>query len=204
MNIKRLLFVFATAMLAFVMPALAQDKVVTGKVTDSKDGTPLVGASVLVKGTSIGMSTDATGSFSFKVPASATTLVISSVSYTAKEVAIGTGTVQVQLDQANAALNEVVVIGYGSARKKDLTGSVVSISAKEFNKGAITTPEQLIAGKAAGVQITSNGGAPGAGGGPGGGQGRGGFGLGGGGGQGGFGPGGFGPGQGQGRGGRGR
>lgn len=163
MNIKRLLFVFAMAMLAFVMPALAQDKVVTGKVTDSKDGTPLIGASVLVKGTTIGMSTDATGSFSFKVPASATTLVISSVSYTAKEVAIGTGNLSVQLDQANAALNEVVVIGYGSARKKDLTGSVVSISAKEFNKGAITTPEQLISGKAAGVQITSNGGAPGAG-----------------------------------------
>ena len=81
MNIKRLLLAFVTVMLAFAMPALAQDRVVTGKVTDSKDGAVLVGASVLVKGTTIGVSTDANGSFSLKVPASANTLVVSSISY---------------------------------------------------------------------------------------------------------------------------
>ncbi len=163
MNIKRLLFVCVMAMLAFVMPALAQDKVVTGKVTDSKDGTALAGASVMVKGTTIGVSTDANGAFSFKVPGTATTLVISSVSHGNLEVAITSGTMSIKLDQANAALNEVVVIGYGSARKKDLTGSVSTVSSKDFIKGAITTPEQLIIGKVAGVAITSNGGAPGSG-----------------------------------------
>jgi iron complex outermembrane receptor protein len=164
MNIKRLLLAFVTAMLAFAMPALAQDKVVTGKVTDSKDGAVLVGASVLVKGTTIGVSTGANGSFSLKVPASANTLVISSVSYATKEIAIGDGSnLQIKLDQINASLNEVVVIGYGSAKKKDLTGAVSTISSKDFVKGAITTPEQLISGKIAGVAITSNGGAPGSG-----------------------------------------
>ncbi len=163
MNIKRLLLVLVTAMLAFAMPAIAQDKVVTGKVTDSKDGTALAGASVLVKGTKIGISTDAAGAFSIKVPASANTLVITSVSHVTKEVSISGGILLVQLDQANAALNEIVVIGYGSARKKDLTGSVATVSSKDFVKGAITTPEQLISGKIAGVAITSNGGAPGSG-----------------------------------------
>lgn len=164
MNIKRLLLAFVTVMLAFAMPALAQDKVVTGKVTDSKDGAVLVGASVLVKGTTLGVSTDANGSFSLKVPASATTLVISSVSHTTIEVPIGSGkNLQIKLEQANNALNEVVVIGYGTARKKDLTGAVSTVSSKDFVKGAITTPEQLISGKIAGVAITSNGGAPGSG-----------------------------------------
>jgi TonB-dependent starch-binding outer membrane protein SusC len=99
-----------------------------------------------------------------KVPASANTLVISSVSYATKEIAIGDGSnLQITLDQVNASLNEVVVIGYGSAKKKDLTGAVSTISSKDFVKGAITTPEQLISGKIAGVAITSNGGAPGSG-----------------------------------------
>ncbi len=164
MNIKRLLLAFVTVMLAFAMPALAQDRVVTGKVTDSKDGAVLVGASVLVKGTTIGVSTDANGAFSLKVPASANTLVVSSISYSKKEISIGTGSnLQITLDQSNASLNEVVVIGYGSAKKKDLTGSVSTVSSKDFVKGAITTPEQLISGKIAGVAITSNGGAPGSG-----------------------------------------
>ncbi|MEI8073671.1 MAG: TonB-dependent receptor [Bacteroidota bacterium] len=164
MNIKRLLLAFVTVMLAFAMPALAQDKVVTGKVTDSKDGAVLVGASVLVKGTTIGVSTDANGAFSLKVPGSATTLVISSVSHTTLEVPIGSGkNLQIKLEQTNNALNEVVVIGYGTARKKDLTGAVSTVSSKDFVKGAITSPEQLITGKIAGVAITSNGGAPGSG-----------------------------------------
>ena len=163
MKIKRLLQGMLLPMLLFCITAMAQQKTVTGKVTDSKNGTVLAGASVLVKGTTQGISTDANGVFTLKVPATATTLVISSIGFETRQVTIGIGNMLVQLDQVNAALNEVVVIGYGSTRKKDLTGSVVSISAKDFNTGAITTPEQLIAGKAAGVQITSNGGAPGAG-----------------------------------------
>lgn len=80
-------------MLVFAMPALAQDNLVTGKVLDSKDGTAIIGASVLAKGTTIGVSTDANGAFSIKVPASVKTLVISSISYATKEVAITGGSI---------------------------------------------------------------------------------------------------------------
>ncbi len=78
-------------------------------------------------------------------------------------MAIGSATLSIALGVSNSSLNEVVVIGYGSARKKDLTGSVAIVNAKDFNKGAITTPEQLIAGKVAGVSVTPNNGAPGSG-----------------------------------------
>lgn len=163
MNLKRLFMAFVLP-LAFMAFANAQDKVVTGKVTDSKDGTPLIGVTVMVKGTTRGAQTAADGSFRLSVPANATTLVISSLGYTTQEVAIGSGTVNVSLVAgAGANLNEVVVIGYGTQRKKDLTGSVVSVTEKDFQQGLVTSPEQLIAGKVAGVQITSNNGAPGEG-----------------------------------------
>jgi iron complex outermembrane receptor protein len=97
------------------------------------------------------------------VPANATTLVFSSVGYAYREVPISGNTADVSLRSIASDLNTVVVIGYGTVRKKDLTGSVTAITAKDFNKGAITTPEQLIAGKVAGVSITTNGGAPGSG-----------------------------------------
>lgn len=163
MNLKRLFMAFVLPLI-FAAFANAQDKVVTGKVTDSKDGTPLVGVSVVVKGTTKGTQTASDGTFRLSVPNGATRLVISSVGYTNQEIAIGTGTVNVSLVAgAGANLNEVVVIGYGTQRKKDLTGSVVSVSEKDFQQGVIATPQQLIAGKVAGVQITSNSGAPGEG-----------------------------------------
>ena len=146
----------------FAIFSHAQTKTVTGKVTDSKgEGVP--SATVSVKGTKVSTTTGADGSFSLNAPTSAKTLVISSVGFTSKEVSITDGAVSVTLETQNAALNEVVVIGYGSVRKKDLTGSVVNVSSKDFNKGVISTPEQLIQGKVAGVQITSNNGAPGSG-----------------------------------------
>jgi TonB-dependent starch-binding outer membrane protein SusC len=162
MNVKRLL-ALVLPLLCFSIATFAQDKTVTGKVTDSKDGSPVVAASVLVKGTKIGTSTNADGSFTLKVPASATTLFISSVGFGTQEVAIGNTPLSISLQATNNNLNEVVVIGYGTARKKDVTGSVAVVTAKDFNKGAITTPEQLITGKVAGVQVTSNSGAPGSG-----------------------------------------
>ena len=146
------------------LPAFAQERTVTGKVTDAKDGSPLVAASVVVKGTKKGVSTSADGTFSLKVASTENTVVVSFLNYAAKEVSIaGQTNVNVALTQNSDQLSDVVVIGYGSARKKDLTGSVVNISSKDFVKGQITSPEQLIAGKVAGVQITSNGGAPGSG-----------------------------------------
>jgi iron complex outermembrane receptor protein len=99
-----------------------------------------------------------------KVAGTENTVVVSFLNYAAKEVSIaGQTNISVSLTQNSDQLSDVVVIGYGSVRKKDLTGSVVNISSKDFVKGQITSPEQLIAGKVAGVQITSNGGAPGSG-----------------------------------------
>src|SRR4029079_17784804 len=85
------------------------------------------------------------------------------VGYGYREVNLSGATANITLATTSGSLNEVVVIGYGTTRKKDLTGSVTAITSKDFNKGAITTPEQLIAGKVAGVQVVSNGGAPGSG-----------------------------------------
>jgi TonB-linked SusC/RagA family outer membrane protein len=145
-----------------VHPAFAQNKSVSGKVTDSKDGSPVVGASVTVKGTKLGTQTDAAGAFTLSVPASATTLVISSVGFGVKEATITSGSVDVALTASTANdLNEVVVVGYGTARKRDLTGSTASVQAKDFNKGTYTSPDQLIQGKAAGVLVINNTGQPG-------------------------------------------
>jgi iron complex outermembrane receptor protein len=141
--------------------ALAQ-KTVSGVVTDSA-GRPLQAVSVLVKGTHIGVQTGADGRFNINAPATATTLIISSVGYGTKEVAISAGSMNVALNQSSSVLSDVVVIGYGTARKKDLTGSVATVTQKDFQKGVITTPEQLIAGKVAGVSVISNSGQPGSG-----------------------------------------
>lgn len=140
----------------------AQDRVITGKITDSKDGSPLVGATVTVKGTTQGVSTGADGTFRINVPASAKTLVISSVGFGSMEQSIGSGNVvDVALTASNANLNEVVVVGYGTVRKKDLTGSVATVKEKDFNQGVMSAPDQLIQGKIAGVQILNNSGQPG-------------------------------------------
>ncbi|MEI7472410.1 MAG: TonB-dependent receptor [Chitinophagaceae bacterium] len=136
--------------------------VVTGKVTDSKDGAPVSGVTVNVKGTKVSAQTATDGTYKLTAPAGATTLVFTSVGFAPQQVPVG-ASVDISFVQTSTQLNDVVVIGYGSARKKDLTGSVTSISAKDFQKGNIQTPDQLIAGKVAGVSITSNGGAPGAG-----------------------------------------
>jgi TonB-dependent starch-binding outer membrane protein SusC len=164
MNLKRLFMAFVLPLVCFAF-ANAQDKVVTGRVTDSKDGTPLQSVTVMVKGnTKIGTQTAADGSFRLSVPANATTLVFSSVGFASQEVAIGNGNLNVALVAgAGTNLNEVVVVGYGTTRKRDLTGAVATVNARDFQKGNIATPEQLIAGKVAGVSIISNGGQPGSG-----------------------------------------
>lgn len=164
MNMRKLLnSIGVPVLLLFSFASFAQDKVITGRVSDST-GTGIPNVSVIIKGQPArGTTTTSDGSFSLSVPANATTLVFSSVGYAATEATISGNSVNVILESTSADMNAVVVIGYGTARKKDLTGSVTAITAKDFNKGAIITPEQLIAGKVAGVQITSNGGAPGSG-----------------------------------------
>jgi len=135
----------------------------SGKVSDNS-GVGLPGISVTVKGTSVATATNANGTFSITIPAGAKTLVFSGVGFTTQEQAIGNKvTYDVSLQNSTSSLNEVVVIGYGTVRKKDLTGATTTVSSRDFQKGAVATPEQLILGKVAGVNITSNGGAPGAG-----------------------------------------
>ena len=162
MNMKKALAALLFAIIS--ISVYAQERTVTGKVTDAKEGAPLAGASVVVKGSNKGVTTSADGTFAIKVPTGATTLVISYLNFASKEVLLDSkNTVSVSLTASTDQLSEVVVIGYGTSRKKDLTGSVATVSAKDFNTGAISTPEQLIAGKVAGVSITSNNGAPGSG-----------------------------------------
>ncbi len=162
MTIKKLLYVLVLPLLLLTGNVMAQDKVVTGKVTDSA-GAAIANASVLVKGGTTGSQTNADGTFSLKVPASAKSLTVTSVGFGSVDIPIIDGPLSVTLRSANTSLSEVVVIGYGSTRKKDLTGSVAVITSKDFQRGNITTPEQLIAGKVAGVSIISNGGQPGSG-----------------------------------------
>lgn len=145
----------------FSLTILAQNKTVTGTVIDN-NGANVAGASVVVKGSTIGTNTDVDGKFSLSVPSSAQTLVISFVGFTTQEVAIGSGPINVTMQEStNRDLNEVVVVGYGTARRKDLTGSVATIRERDFNKGVFTAPDQLIQGKAAGVLVLNNTGQPG-------------------------------------------
>jgi len=148
---------------AVILTATAQNRTVTGKITDSKDGTILAGATVSATGTSKVVVSDATGNFKIEIPTTVKQLSISYSGYQTQDVLASDNFINVKLVSSSEKLTDVVVIGYGTVRKKDLTGSVAIIGTKDFVKGAMTTPEQLIMGKVAGVQITSNSGAPGAG-----------------------------------------
>ena len=157
-------FLLVTLLLMLFNVAAWAQTVITGTITDAKDGSPVPGVTVTVKGTSTSSQSDASGNFRINAPSANATLVFTSVGFGAKEVnANGQTAISVSMTQFNQQLNEVVVVGYGTARRRDLTGAVTVVSSKDFQKGAITTPEQLIAGKVAGVSITNNGGAPGAG-----------------------------------------
>lgn len=162
MILKRLIYAFILPVLVCLQVA-AQERIVTGTVTDSKSGAAITNASVLVKGTNKGTQTEADGTFRISVPNSSNTLVVSSVGFTRLEVPVGSGSVNVKLEPTNASLNEVVVVAYGTRKKGDLTGAVTSISAKDFQKGNIASSEQLLQGKVAGLQVTSGGGSAGGG-----------------------------------------
>ena len=149
--------------------ALAQTGSITGKVTDAK-GAALPGAAVSIKGTTIGSSTDAGGFYNIpKVKQGSYTLVFSFLGFKQIELLVDVkGGQTLKVDQQmedNAVMlkDEVVVVGYGVTQSRDLTGSVVAIQPKSFQQGNFATPEQMVVGKVAGVQITSNSGAPGAG-----------------------------------------
>lgn len=144
------------------MPAPAFDQPVTGTVKDGANGNMLQGATISIKGTGKSTTTDAKGSFSISVPGSNSVLVISYVGYETQELTVGSNTnLNVTLSPGSAELNQVVVVGYGTQRKKDVTGAVKTVKSEAFNKGIINSPQQLLQGKVSGVNVTSVSGEPG-------------------------------------------
>ena len=150
--------------LLFLIPTLtwAQTKV-SGTITDGLTGMPLGGVNVVIKDTSQGTSSDFDGNYTINVT-NGQTLVFSFVGYTSREV-VYAGQQQLDMTLLEDAdqLDEVVLIGYGETTQQNATGAVSKVSSEEFNQGAIVAPEQLLAGKTAGVRITSGSGAPGGG-----------------------------------------
>ena len=141
--------------------AWSQSRTISGIVTSSDETSPIPGVNILEKGTSNGTVTDADGKYSIQVH-EGVTLVFSFVGYAPQEIVVGNQTaLDIVLAPDVSTLNEVVVIGYGTVKKSDATGSLAVLSSDNFNKGAVNSPQELIAGKTAGVVITSNSGAPG-------------------------------------------
>ncbi|NUQ25395.1 MAG: SusC/RagA family TonB-linked outer membrane protein [Saprospiraceae bacterium] len=153
---KWLLVVLAVGLCQF---AIAQ-RTITGKVTDESTKEPLIGANILVVGTSTGTITDFDGSYSLTLPSGAAELEFSYTGYTSKRVAIGTASVMDVTLSAGEVLEEVVVVGYGTQKAKEVTSAVTSVKAEDFNAGNVNSPAQLIQGKVAGLSISKVGSDP--------------------------------------------
>jgi TonB-linked SusC/RagA family outer membrane protein len=145
--------------------SLIQQKVLTGKVTDTSTGEAMPGVNVLIKGTAVGTLTDGNGNYTLPVPdQNNAILVFSFIGYGTKEVPVaGSSSISIGLEPELTGLEEVVVIGYGTARKSDLTGSVMSVGADKFENQPIIRMDQALQGKAAGVELTQTSGSPDAG-----------------------------------------
>ncbi len=155
-----MLFFVALLMSCHVM---AQQNVVAGTVTDANDGSPLVGANILVKGTTAGTIADINGKFSVNVPAGKQVLVVSCVGYKAQEISLTSGqkAVNVALTEDTELLDEVVVVGYGTMKRSDLSGASVSVGEDKIKGSIITNLDQAFQGRAAGVSSVATSGAPG-------------------------------------------
>ena len=143
--------------------SISFEQIIKGKITDASTGSPLSGASVSVKGSSKVVLSDASGNFSISVVDSKSILLVSFVGFNTQEVIVGkSSTIDVQLQPLNKDLSQIVVVGYGTQSKRDVTGAVKSVKAESFNRGIINAPQQLLQGKVAGVNVTSASGEPGA------------------------------------------
>jgi len=159
----KVLILGATLLFVNALIVNAQTREISGTVISSEQRESIPGASVLIKGTSRGTVTDLDGNFSLSLEPSDQILVISFVGYMTKEIEVGNQTsFEIVLEESIQSLEETVVIGYGEQRAQDATGAVVALGEKKFNKGIINSPEQLLQGRAAGVQITPSSGEPGA------------------------------------------
>ena len=158
-QMTRKAWIVAVMVLCFSFPALAQTITVTGTVTDAT-GEPLIGASVIAKGTSVGAATDFDGNYSLSVDPKAT-LIVSYVGYDTQEISVdGRTNINVVLKENSVMLNEVVAIGYGSVKKSDATGAVSAIKPSEVQAGLATSAQDLLVGRSPGVVVTTNGGQP--------------------------------------------
>jgi TonB-dependent starch-binding outer membrane protein SusC len=152
---------FALFFTLFCFDANAQ-KEVSGQVLSGKDNKPIAGASIVVKGSTEGTQTAGDGSFKITLPATKSILVVTAINFESREVATaGKTSVTVELTESASSLNEVVVIGYGTQKRKDLSGAVSSVSAATIEKVPVVTLDQALQGRASGVQVTNNDGAPG-------------------------------------------
>src|SRR5688500_9072277 len=141
---------------------LAQSREVSGTVTASDDNSTVPGVNILIKGTTTGTTTGADGKFTLRVNDNSDVLEISSIGYGTQEIVVGTQTViNVILNPELTTLSEVVVIGYGSQKRQDVTGAISSVSAATLEKVPVTSLDQSLQGRAAGVQIVNNDAAPG-------------------------------------------
>ncbi|NME66897.1 SusC/RagA family TonB-linked outer membrane protein [Flammeovirga aprica] len=140
-----------------------EDRIIEGQVIDQETKEPLIGASVYIKNTTKGVVTDFNGNFRIKVQGQVTTLVCSFISYKKQEISIeGKNKITIALQLDSKALQEVVVVGYGTQEAKDVTGAVGMVKEEDFNQGMINSPEQLLQGKMAGVNVVASSGEPGA------------------------------------------
>ena len=144
----------------FALTSFAQQKTLSGTVI-GEDGAPIPGVTIVVQGTGVGTVTGIDGKFSFKAPANAKTLEVAYVAMKTQELAIGTQTTfSITLHSDITGVDEVIVVGYGTARKSDISGSVVSVNTDEMMKKAPENILQAIKGQAAGVMVTGQDGAP--------------------------------------------
>jgi iron complex outermembrane receptor protein len=154
-------FLTALAMLLTTAGLYAQD-MVSGKVTDAMDGSPIPGVNVILKDTPRGTVTGLDGTYQIAA-SDQDVLVFSFVGYTSEETVVGNRSViDISMNLDVTSLSEIVVVGYGETRKEDLTGAVAVIDSKDFNKGVMASPQELLVGKMAGVQVVAPTGAPGA------------------------------------------
>ncbi|MBI5915465.1 MAG: SusC/RagA family TonB-linked outer membrane protein [Bacteroidetes bacterium] len=152
--------IFHNTLLLCAMAALPvlgfSQRTISGTVTDASSGEPLIGANILVVGTTVGTVAEVDGSYSLQVPAGAQSLRFSYTGYESFDATLGASNILDVKMNAGSILNEVVVIGYGEVKKEDATGSVAQVNSDVFNRGAITAPQELLSGKIAGVQITTS------------------------------------------------
>ena len=154
----RKISIFICTLLCSASSLFAQTKEVTGKVTDAKNGAPIVGATIKAKGYNNSTTTDADGSFKLAIDGKAVVIEVSYVGYNSQNATIGNGNIVVKLEEADRSLSEVVVVGFGTKLKRDLIGSVAKVGAKELNNTPATSFESAIQGRAAGVLVSQQNG----------------------------------------------